>query len=558
MAIIDLKTNLRNVKNTSKTQPYITKNIPSNTENGNVYTGVIGRINSKKDDVIRIGKFFTDTKNSAEFIAKSVAFHRMNPLTEAGEKLRTWTPLNVLSQVSTNLIGGHVNSFGLNPFDTRVGYSATANEYVDSRGIIQGSRLINLSKKVFIDGDSILQKYSGGGSSIFGIGNTYINRTFYTDVDNTMSDKIHSSINPYLTLPTNFEKIQIKQDIPLINHTSILARNGDELIGSFSKVYKRYEPSKENTIFRNSNDNTVDYNERINIPKTEFPKDFRAKLSNLINPVTGKPFVEGYEQFNLEKRVGLGKSDSTIGQLPVYYSNSPLGQSPLTKIFDKRIDKDNVIRPNSDYLEDQTRDLVRFRIELIDVDNPNFGQYIVLRSTIKGFTKSTTASWNSQNYVGRGDVFKTYSLTEETISFNFTLYAKSKSEMKIMYQKLNTLISGALYPSYSRQNKMRGSMVRITLGDLMENQPCIVTGFTLTIPDENSWEIAVDTQNGSDKGLSKDDYVLPMILEGGITITPIYNFLPQKSLSNTFFVLPNENIKEFNNLAWVGRENGDM
>ena len=49
------------------------------------------------------------------FISKQVSLHKLNPLTELGESLRTWTPLNLMSQIVANTTGGSVKGFGLNP-----------------------------------------------------------------------------------------------------------------------------------------------------------------------------------------------------------------------------------------------------------------------------------------------------------------------------------------------------------------------------------------------------------------------------------------------------------
>jgi hypothetical protein len=532
MAIIDLKSKFREKNNFKK--PYVYHEIPSNDENGNTYNGILGLLNSKKDDVVRISKYLADVKNSANFISKQVSLHKLNPLTELGEGLRTWTPLNLMSQIVANTTGGSVKGFGLNPLNDLSYVQFKKNEILSDD--YNENRLIKLSKKLFIDGDSIIDTYNGGSGSIMGIGRTYIMRSEYTGkkMDDLMTNVFKSNV-----LRTPFE---IESDI--LSSTKMVD-SLEQYYGTKFKVNESY-PSY-------LNNNSLDLSER---ETHEQGTDFRAKLLNLINEETGKPFVETFKKFNIAKRVGLGYSDETIGKLPIYYADSPTGKSNKSKILDKRISEE-VVRPNSDYLNDQIRDLVRFRVELIDVDNPNFGDYIILRSTITGLNNNFTSTWNSVNYAGRGETFKRYSSTNSTISFNFTIYASSRGEMKIMYQKLNALISGAMYPSYNKQHKMRGSMIRLTIGDFMENQPCIVDSFNLVVPDDNSWEIAYDGQQNQINGIT-DDYVLPKIITGSMSISPIYNFLPQKSLSKTFFVLPNENIKEARSLDWIGGDKGEM
>ena len=552
MAIIDLKTKLKDVYTTSK--PYITKSIPKTDAEADSYSGLLGRINARKDDVIRFTKFLADTKNSAEFVAKNVGLQRMNPLTEVGEDLRIYTPSTTLAQIASNGFTTGLHRHGLNPFSTTT-YSTIKERELQTNDVTQ-TRLYKIGQNLFVNDSDIIQAYNGGSQSILGIGRTEILRTVNTNYEGGITKKIMVD-----TLPTSYEyaKSEIEKDNLLQITKDIIHNNGDTFLGSNGTEFRRYDDLNENTVTRNASDFSMSLNDRLNIvdrPEGTYPLDFRASLPNLINPETNQPFKEAYREYNLERRVGLGNADLTVGQLPIYYSDSPLGKSNKTKIFDPRIDKNDVIRPTSEYLFDQTRDLIRFRIELIDNDNPAFGQYIVMRATISGFSTNVSAQWNPQTYVGRGDKFHTYSSTDSSISFNFTCYAKSKPEMKVMYQKLNTLIGGAMYPSY-KKNKMRGSMVRMTVGDLLENQPAIITNLTLNVPDETSWEIAIDTQNDPNgNGTSNSDYTLPFMVTGNITITPIYNFLPQKSLSNSFFILPNENLKEGKgNLHWI---NGDM
>lgn len=283
-------------------------------------------------------------------------------------------------------------------------------------------------------------------------------------------------------------------------------------------------------------------------------KDFRSKISTLINPETNLPYKEGFTKFNTETRIGMGQSDFTLGKLPPYYSADAIGTSPKTKIVDRRFDKDNAVRPPQDWFRDNTRDLIRFRFELVDNDNPNFGTFLAFRATITGLTDSYAPSHNSTSYMGRSEDFSIYQSTSRSINFNYKVYAGSKDEMRTMWQKLNTLASST-YGDY-KKNKLRGSLHKVTIGDYLENQPCIITSLSFTVPDEVSWVIALNTQGERKDGASDDEYTLPMGIDVSMTLKPIHNFLPQKSLSKSFFVLPNEYIKTEGNLGWVKNDLG--
>jgi len=110
MGIINLKTSLKDLKYTTK-PPYVTKEIGD--EVGGKYPQLIEAV---KDDTLRLTNYLADYKNSAEFVAKMIGFQRMNPLTESGEMLRTWTPLSIISQTQATLTGKRFVGFGLSPF----------------------------------------------------------------------------------------------------------------------------------------------------------------------------------------------------------------------------------------------------------------------------------------------------------------------------------------------------------------------------------------------------------------------------------------------------------
>jgi hypothetical protein len=360
---------------------------------------------------------------------------------------------------------------------------------------------------------------------------------------------------------------KIKQEVVAKNETFPVLK-GDDLKDIADKIFIQQKDTfnqSQNTVVTRNNPSSPpstannglswSYRQITSYDGSDISmEDFRAKVEGLNNPVTNKPYVESYKKFNLEKRVGLGVTDETIGNLPPYYSNFPLGGTNDTKLFDSRISPTDVTNPTTDYLRQQTRDLVRFRIQTIDNNNPNFGNYLVFRANLTGISDSYSPEHNSFSYMGRGESFYTYQKTDRTISLTFKIYSHTKQEMKVMYQKLNTLASST-YGDYYK-NKLRGSFHKITIGDYLENQPCLISSLTYTIPDESAWVIALDTQNGSDEGISNDEYTLPMMIEVSMSLKVIHNFLPKKSLSDSFFVLPNEKIKDTkSNRKWIV---GDM
>ena len=170
-------------------------------------------------------------------------------------------------------------------------------------------------------------------------------------------------------------------------------------------------------------------------------------------------------------------------------------------------------------------DLVKFRIAAINNDKTDGSAvYMHFRAFLDSFSDSYTATWNPVNYVGRGDTFYNYGGFGRTISLSFTAAAQSKAELIPMYKKLNYLAS-TLAPDYNEAGFMRGNMVRLTVGGYLYEQPGFITSLTYDVPQESSWEIAINEEGGYDRSVKE----LPhMIKVSGFQFTPIHNFLAQK------------------------------
>ena len=57
-----------------------------------------------------------------------------------------------------------------------------------------------------------------------------------------------------------------------------------------------------------------------------------------------------------------------------------------------------------------------------------------------------------------------------------------------MWEKLNTLASWTA-PDYSKGNGYTGTFIELTLGDLYQQVPCYLSGFSVDIDNETPWEI---------------------------------------------------------------------
>ena len=161
-----------------------------------------------------------------------------------------------------------------------------------------------------------------------------------------------------------------------------------------------------------------------------------------------------------------------------------------------------------------TRDLVKFRIQAINTDSPDLGNYMVFRALLTSFSDSVDSQWNDIKYAGRGNPFYIYTGFTRKISVGFKVAALSAEEMRPMYSKLNYLMA-SLMPDYD-SNLMRGPLHRLTVGNYLDSQFGKLDSVSYTIPNDSPWEIALDEPEGGTRQL-----ILPHIIEVQMNFTPI-------------------------------------
>jgi hypothetical protein len=199
---------------------------------------------------------------------------------------------------------------------------------------------------------------------------------------------------------------------------------------------------------------------------------------------------------NRENRVGSGRTD-LVNLTPIFHDE---GGSIADTVSSLNI-------PNNP--DKNINDLVKFRIQAIDGDNPKKSNWMIFRAYLTQFSDSVDATWNDVKYAGRGDRFYVYDGFTRKINIGFKVAALSDIEMKPMYQKLNYLM-GNLMPDYN-DTLMRGPLIKMTVGNWIDGQVGILNSLSYTIPQDSPWEI----------GLGDKYLILPHIVEVSMTFTPI-------------------------------------
>ena len=476
----------------------------------------------------------------------------------------------------------------------------------NNKGITGGNRLITLHKAFtsIIDGDiesstapgSTLFEYNGWPDSIYGICKTTIRKftdtrasnlkfengqareDLLTDFDFNVDSEINVSnlkfveraTNPgYGYLPHTFRNSKSVSDIWrnstvdefLLPSRLTLARSsyvgfGTNFVNPFAEsddVQDKSSFAIESNGLQRLSDTAVanalgglTYNNILEIgvsnPNTSNIIDFRLRKQAQGINIQGFDYQQttgNNKKYIIEQRINTGNP-----------GNNELKRSPYNTYDAGTVDRLNaldVIRIKDDvFTAQEYRDLIRFRIEAIDTDKPDEADVMFFRAFLDSYSDNFNGNWNAFTYNGRGEELYTYQGFKRDVSFNFKIAAQSRHEMMPLYRKLNFLVSQTA-PDYSG-TRMRGNFVRITIGSLLDRTPGVINSVGLTWQKDYPWEISIDSpENGRDT----ETQVLPHVLDVSVKFTPVHNFLPKKSVTDSPFIfLHNRNGKITESRKW--------
>jgi hypothetical protein len=521
MPLINLKTDLRSLRygndrpgGGSSGQPYIQKSIPSpekdpsnifNTRGPDILLrgGILAPIKGV-NDVSRLSQMFFDFKSPSGplFIAKQNLLSRTSVKdTEASKGIGygfgvvnqgVYLPTSTIAQAGVGFTGTHLNLLGLNPFDpvspdkggTKSPLGLNSYFNIVKNQDKDDNRLVELTKNT--DPVNILT-YGGGPGSILGIGKTRIK---YADQRTGRKNKYAGGS------PEN------KNFFLGSNQLTVVTSPG--LHYFLSRIGKEDNPQTISEDFRKTiiiQNNITDTSTILSAAPSYVGDKALDKRVNQGSPGEANTANNTKNVYNYGLSADKMEALDKITALPMYESTGPA----LTS-------------------EKPVNDLVKFRIATIN-NNKSDGSavYMHFRAFIDSFTDNYGASWNTVQYVGRGDSLANYGGFTRTISMGFTVAAQSKAELIPMYKKLNYLAS-SLAPDYTEAGFMRGNLVRITMGGYLYEQPGYLTSLNYTIPQESPWEIGINAKGDDDESVKE----LPHIITVGLEFTPIHNFLPQK------------------------------
>ena len=470
----------------------------------------------------RIQKFFKDAPRGKTFIQKQIGLQLTNPRTQVPNSLefvglsignavipvtQTYNPLNTLAQIQVQGTGAHFNRQGVVPTISEspqqtYAYIAGApqnNTPATNRLLILkatkliGNTAFSLSRDGVADsgidpmtvdrlGISLIKNqlfnYQGGPGSVYGIGTTRIFRT------------------------TNTEPTQ--EPVTGVAYSSIAF--------SYQQLAEQATDTGESVAHPVIQDYRLQLQRDKNRPQVASSNYSQYKIESKLNVGTPGAY-EDRSAYNVTDSLKAKKAVDQLNALnPFYYDSN--NENPWTKGGDS------------------TTDMIKFAFECISNDNPGESVALVFRAFLDGaISDNNQAEFNSFKYLGRGETFRTYQGFDRSISFNFKIFTQTRSEMQPLYKKLNHLIS-QVYPDYSPvSNLMRGSVVRMTIGDYIYRMPGFLESVNVTIDNSNtSWEILLNEYNDDDVRQ------LPHVISVSCAFKPIMDILPRRQTYASPFV----------------------
>lgn len=417
-----------------------------------------------------------------------------------------YNPLSTIAQVGGNAFGTHLNKQGKNPFKQTTNFTVGGNlplalpTYINTIGGfgIEGPKtrmqfLFNNQLSSPNPSNTNLLTYIGGPGAPFGVGRTVI-------------------------------KVAPGQPSGRGSSVFLVANDPRFNSGNGNSVTNRFVLSQ----------NEINLITPVGIGTGETYQNFSATL---VSESVPKSIPWGADpNLRMDKRVNLGdpgkranRSSYTIGRRELG-KTSPESAEGNSR-YDRALDKLNALPiyqskgpTDTPFSKKDRNDLVKFRIGVINNDNPSLKTYIHFRALIDSMSDNYSSEWEAQKFMGRGENFYKYSGFDRQISLSWTVAAQSKQELIPMYQKLNYLAS-VCAPDYSSNGYMRGNLISLTVGGWCYEQVGIMKGINLEVPTESPWEIGIDdTLEVNDPSVKE----LPMIVKvTGFTFTPIHNFVPK-------------------------------
>ena len=484
-------------------------------DDGLVRGGIVTSLDRAVVDAVRLGKWMVSVQGLLWGI-KNLGLQQATANVESitgKRKTKIWTPVNTLAATLGGFAGLHPNRHGITPFDLTKG---TYSEVLDAKKAVHkddltltigpaSNRLVNKWNKEFQqlptgevvdkgDKEKLLDKlknaFSGGPNSLYGLGDFAPNQS----TENTIPDEQPGELGRTYNQKKQYYSTNAgpnpsgTKGAPFEPDNTELGLNANNLPGSFLNNEIRTEDGDPHNIEKKGTDEQLTIRDYETIAYGKIPKrgvndgliDFRSELTGGEKERANKA---NYKENRLEVKSGFN-TPGKVGEDRTDYTKDTT-----------RFDAVQALRPVATKGE-LKKDLVKFYLQPISKKDSG-DEFYQFRGTVNGITETFSPSWDSLKFSGRADQGYKYSSFERSVSFNFKMWATSRTEMKPMYEKLEALSTFTM-PLYRGASAYQGILVKMTLGDLYVDKLTFIESLSYTFPDEAPWDVNLD---GSDLGV---------------------------------------------------------
>jgi len=519
-------------------------------DDGFIRGGVVTSTQRAIVDVLRIGKWFSSVKGLL-FIARQAGLQASAPNTEAdplvGKRAGNGalTLASSLVNTATQHLGLRFRKDGL-PIAPRRTYSlALASPSYKNRLEKVYNEIFNYPSLLKnAPGLPILALGGiGGPQSVYGIGTTPIKRYTVSNSWKTISSRgtVVTHVRGGGILGKNDKVKYINPD----SNDNYLTR----FTGLYDMLYDNstfkfgYASNKSITNEPFQQYYTLDY-DNLKTKAAESSIFSTGVIKNFLLKIDGTPLnddVANTKWISTKGDFGYGTVIQDYPEtsqhirdklrVPDYGKRGKNLQNPLDGPFMKVYKRDfGMIDPI--WMVNQTTaeavdDFVKFMFHDL-----NTNERFRFRAYIENVSEDFSPNWQEVKILGRADSPYIYQGFERSLSISFKAAALSRGDLMLMWDQLERLARTTV-PQYQKAAKMKGPLIKFTLGNWFINTPAFIKSLTYTVDNETPWEI-----NLGNSGVYGDPSIdnvgeLPMIVSVQLSMQIFGEVRPESTISNT-------------------------
>ena len=338
---------------------------------------------------------------------------------------------------------------------------------VFNRAIGKGTNPLLPTSPLLQPADLIIDRYSGGPGSTYGVGFTTIRRY---DVTSNGSNK---------PIPSK----------GLIDYRGALG---------VSDTYFD-QTSGEANFFVN---NIAGTGKPSQIDQTAV--SYKTNIPAGANGTTYSPTSRMYDELRSQVKTSITQKTPNSGSI------STVDHTVVRDAKDFKYNLDNlknVFNRSEQYQDDN---ILKLTFNVIDPFSSSSNP-LIFSAYMQGFKDNFDASWNEYSYIGRAESFYTYGKYKRNISFNLDIPCFNKTDLITNYTKLGQLASTTA-GSYNTAGLLGGVLIKLNIGNYINDEYSILNNISYDIPDDSSWDL---------------DAKLAMYVKASLSFTIIHKDLPE-------------------------------